>query len=206
MENYGLIILSDSSVTRRVQAMRPDLLMHEIFHQWHGNLVTINSWENIYIKEGFARLTSKLWASELFDNHEMIDHWKGLYFSQLAFSDIRPDTHAAFAPGFSGDADDLFDVIEYDKAGMNFFQVRKHIGHDAFRDTLRRWYREHEWKSIGHSDLWALFNQFGDCSRFESMADDPGYPLIILDEDGLIWQVPFAFVPGAAVWDVPLTM
>jgi aminopeptidase N len=53
---------------------------------------------------------------------------------------VFSDTPEAFARGFSGDVDDLFDVIEYDKAGMIFFQVRKHIGHDGFRDALRRWY------------------------------------------------------------------
>jgi aminopeptidase N len=206
MENYGLIILSDSAVAKRIPAMRLDLLMHETFHQWHGDLVTIESWENLYVNEGFARLMPKLWASELFENHEMINHWKRLCFSRMVSFDIRPNTHAAFARGFSGDVDNLFDVIGYDKAGMIFFQVRKHIGPDAFQDAMRRWYRERAWTSVGHADLWALFNRFGDCSRFARMAEEPGYPLIVLDEDGLIWQVPFAFVPGTAIWDVPLVV
>jgi hypothetical protein len=38
-ENYDLIIISDSGVARRVPAVRLDLLMHETFHQWHGDLV-----------------------------------------------------------------------------------------------------------------------------------------------------------------------
>jgi hypothetical protein len=186
--------------------MRFDLLMHETFHQWHGDLVTIESWENIYLNEGFGRLMPKLWACKLFDNHEMIDFWKRCCFSRLVSSDVRPDTHAVFARGFSGNVDSLFDAIEYDKAGMILFQVRKHIGSNTFQNAMRQWYRERAWTSVGHADFWAFLNQFGDCSRFVRMTEEPGYPLIVLEEDGLIWQVPFAFAPGAAIWDVPLIM
>ena len=40
------------------------LIAHELGHQWWGNLVTCNSFEHIWLNEGFARFSEALWEEE----------------------------------------------------------------------------------------------------------------------------------------------
>uniref|UniRef100_A0A915CSA1 Aminopeptidase n=1 Tax=Ditylenchus dipsaci TaxID=166011 RepID=A0A915CSA1_9BILA len=71
MENWGLIVfhsntilLSMSSTEDDQQNMAVDriseqykiqkVITHEVVHQWFGNLVTMNEWENLWMSEGFA--------------------------------------------------------------------------------------------------------------------------------------------------------
>jgi aminopeptidase N len=206
MENYGLIVICEEALARRTPEMRMDLLMHETFHMWHGDLVTLRAWNSIYVNEGFARLMPKLWARNIFRNGRMVTQWKLISFARLLTEDVPPDTHAVYAKGYTGDIDGLFDAVTYDKAGMILYQILAAIGSGAFQAALRRWYSERAWQSAGHDDLVALLSEYGDMSRFVTMLERPGYPLIILDDDGTILQVPFSFVPGAEVWDVPLVV
>ena len=39
-----------------------DIISHELFHQWFGDLVTCESWSNLVLNEGFANYGEYLWT------------------------------------------------------------------------------------------------------------------------------------------------
>lgn len=60
MENWGCItfreeylLVSQDSSTKHKQRVAY-VIAHEIAHQWFGNLVTLSTWNDLWLNEGFA--------------------------------------------------------------------------------------------------------------------------------------------------------
>lgn len=50
MENFGLILLNEQWVAYPMYPVAHTILAHEIVHQWVGNIVTIDGWEDLCLQ------------------------------------------------------------------------------------------------------------------------------------------------------------
>lgn len=65
MENTGATTLYDTvalDTTALLDGDEDELILHELAHQWFGNLITCRSWEHIWLNEGWATFSEALWA------------------------------------------------------------------------------------------------------------------------------------------------
>jgi aminopeptidase N len=209
MENYGLIVISEGTMRRRTPGHRRDLLLHETFHHWHGDLVGCARWAHFYLHESFARFCPKFFAKEIFNDDGQIAYWKRLSFKRLLGVDFLPvSPFPVLMDDPPENLDDLVSPIIYDKGGYIIAMIYRAIGPEAFRNVLRKFYKTYAWKSVLHDDLWQLFMEVSDVSRFEPLLKQRGYPLVILEPDGFIRQIPCS--PNEAdagiVWGFPLRL
>lgn len=110
-----------------------DVIAHELFHQWFGDLVTCVSWSNITVNESFADLSETLW-NEYYYGKDAGDavNYNGIrsYLSNPSNAS-KPLVRYYYA-----DKEDVFDQISYPKGGRILNMLRNYVGDSAFYKSL----------------------------------------------------------------------
>jgi aminopeptidase 2 len=85
MENWGLITFGDTFLLMDEKEssassfrMSGSVIVHELAHQWFGNLVTMEFWDGLWLNESFADW-AELYAWETLDPRFVLSN----YFSHI---------------------------------------------------------------------------------------------------------------------------
>src|SRR6266704_5113452 len=160
MEHAGATFLREESVLFRTAPTHSDLLnrdilvLHELTHQWFGNLVTMRWFDDLWLKEGFAQYMAYQSLAALQPEENV---WKRFYES------IKPDAYAIDStkgttpiyqeiPNLE-DAKSAYGAIVYSKAPAVLKQLAFVLGAEKFRNSLRLYLKEHAYANAEWSDL-----------------------------------------------------
>jgi aminopeptidase N len=139
METQSMITLGTTDYTTS-----SGVLVHEMAHQWYGDVVTPSDWRDVWMNEGMAMYLEGLWDAHL--DHEPIeytmDYWAG--FEKRLRRESGPP--AAYDPARFGEGN-----IYYGPALM-WDELRKRIGDDAFYALVREWPHVHEYANSNRDD------------------------------------------------------
>jgi hypothetical protein len=139
MENASVSFQSEGSSTE--PALAGDLLLaaHELGHQWFGDLVTVETWDDVWIKEGMANLLEHEGARPFMDaSGKGTLNGEGFYPREGAA--IRD---ASLPPAYK------YNSGPYDRAAWLLTQIRSLTGDEAFFATLREILDENRFGTIG---------------------------------------------------------
>ena len=120
------------------------LVAHELSHQWFGNAVTLSSWSDIWLHEGFACYAEWIW-SERSGGHsahaKALGHWAALAAEpqDLLLSDPGPEL--------------MFDDRVYKRGALTLHALRSVVGDAVFFEILRTWVRTHAGGSVRTADF-----------------------------------------------------
>ncbi|MGC1457978.1 MAG: M1 family metallopeptidase [Steroidobacteraceae bacterium] len=188
MENWGAIFgfdryfLLDPQAATMADAFRTySYIAHEMAHQWVGDLVTMDWWNDLWLNEGFAEWMQYK-ATDHF--HPEWDAWLvGLDEREEALQqDSRAGTHPVITTVADVlQADNDFDVITYGKGMFVVRMLEKYLGVSAFRTGIRRYLRAHAYRNAVTEDLWRELDRVA-AAPISDIAHDftlqPGVPLI----------------------------
>lgn len=131
-----------------------EVVAHELAHQWFGNSLTIATWRDVWLKEGFATYLSFLWLEhsqgkaafeqkiqDTYDTAVMSQY--GLTFEPVG--EVRPQ--AAYR---------LYSAATYSRGALALHALRLEMGDAAFFDLLRQFYARYAGKSATTGDFIAL--------------------------------------------------
>jgi aminopeptidase N len=112
------------------------VVVHELAHQWFGDLVAVQRWRDIWLNEGFAT-----WAEWRYDEgHGRRSAWRRLHTEYAAHPARDPFWKVRIGnPG----PERLFDAPVYDRGAMTLQALRHRIGDAGFRRLLRSWVQQH---------------------------------------------------------------
>jgi aminopeptidase N len=127
-----------------------DIIAHELFHHWFGNLVTCESWANLPLNESFATYGEYIWREEGFgrmaaDKHLDADLRNYLNESKRKQVDmIRFDYE---------DKEDMFDSHSYAKGGRILHMLRNYLGDEAFYLGLQKYLEDNAFTAVEMHEL-----------------------------------------------------
>nr|WP_277626693.1 M1 family metallopeptidase [Arsenicicoccus piscis] len=110
------------------------LVAHELSHQWFGNSLTAESWEDIWLHEGFACYSEWLWSEH--SGRGTAQQQAAVHWQRLARS---PQDLLVGSPGSS----DMFDDRVYKRGALTVHAIRALLGDRDFFEMLRTWTTRH---------------------------------------------------------------
>ena len=155
LENQTRPIYSTVFFSRR----NVEVVAHELAHQWFGNSVSVTSWSDIWLNEGFATWASWLYRVRTRDVAKTMA--EDLLARQLRSVYARAQDETAFWELPIGDPgpDDLFAEPVYFRGGMAVQALRNRIGVREHSELLRTWLRRHRDDDASVDDFISLAEQ-----------------------------------------------
>lgn len=186
MENTSATTMYDTAIFGPDDAEDFDLdglISHELAHQWYGDLLTCNSWEHIWLNEGFATYLTALWFEER-DGHAEYQRSIQSNMDSLVTKD-KPE-----APTIVGMASKIYShpwetfrraANPYSKGASVLHMLRTMLGDDIFFQALRNYTAKHAFKTVETSDFrYELENVSGRSLEqfFTQWVTRPGLPMV----------------------------
>jgi aminopeptidase N/puromycin-sensitive aminopeptidase len=222
MENFGAITYRETALlvdenTASYQAKKnvAYVVAHEMAHQWFGDMVTMQWWDNLWLNEGFATWMEfkpvNAWKPEW---HITEDQAAGL--DNTLNLDAQKRTRTIRAKVDTPDEiNEMFDGITYGKAGAVIGMVEHYVGEETFRQGVHNYLAAHIYGNATAEDFWGAQTRASGkpIDRvMSSFVAQPGVPLLLFatprdNKVGVSQQrffdVPNAGPAGGQVWTVP---
>ena len=161
MENWGAIIYRESALliddkTASVGAKKnvTGVIAHEVAHQWFGDLVTAQWWDDIWLNEGFATWMTphpmQAWRPDWLIGQDVVD---GIQDSLT--NDSMQNTRPIHQDAESRtEIESLFDGIAYGKTASVLHMLESYLGPDVFRAGVNLYLKEHAYGNATATDFW----------------------------------------------------
>ena len=220
MENWGAITFREtlllydpktsSSGTRQRVA---EVVSHELAHQWFGNLVTMEWWNDLWLNESFATFMATKFVDKLHPEWELWDRFLEDAMNTAMDLDALESTHPIDVEVESpAQIREIFDAISYDKGGCILRMLEHHVGEPAFRRGLRDYLRRFRYANASGDDLWRAIGRASGSPVLplvRGWLERPGFPLVEASQSGSrvrLSQSRFRLGPGrrSGAWQVPV--
>ncbi|MGE9806895.1 M1 family metallopeptidase [Janibacter sp. G1551] len=135
METQTMITMGDTEY-----ALEPATFVHELAHQWYGDLVTPTDWRDVWMNEGMATYLQVVWESQ-HGGYPLEAH---LALWRMEDGSLRADA----GPPAAFDPEDFGVNNVYTSPALMWHDLRGRLGDDAFWRIVRDWPRVHD---LGHA-------------------------------------------------------
>jgi tricorn protease interacting factor F2/3 len=221
MENWGaitfreVVLLVDESTSNAVKKRVAEVISHEIAHQWFGDLVTMKWWNDLWLNESFATFM----AYKVLDKYyPQWDSWAELMLGDTSGAlrgDSLKNTHPIDVKVQDPkEITQIFDEISYGKGGSILRMIEAYVGHDNFRDGVRKYLTQFAYSNAEGQDLWKEIEAISRqpmAKIMKAWIEKEGYPVISASRNGDVIKVEQTrfLLDGSAEkdsWPVPLTI
>ncbi len=194
MENWGaitfresLLLYDENNSSTRTKQLIAEVISHELAHQWFGNLVTMQWWNDLWLNESFATFMATKILDVFHPEWNLWDQFVDDSINGAMTMDSLRSTHPIDVEVRSpSQVQEIFDAISYDKGGCVLRMLEDFVGPVTFRTGLRRYLRRFAYKNASGGDLWECME--GKNKPVRSMVEDwlsrPGFPIIKAERSG----------------------
>ncbi|PNS14472.1 hypothetical protein CAC42_3758 [Sphaceloma murrayae] len=224
MENWGLItyrttaVLFDEKASDQKYKNRVVYVVaHELAHQWFGNLVTMDWWNELWLNEGFATWVGWYAVDHLHPDWNVWAQFVGEGVQTAFGLDSLRTSHPIEVPVRNAlEVDQIFDAISYLKGSSVIRMLAAHLTPEVFLNGVADYLQTHKYGNAKTVDLWnAISKRSGqDVPAFmDPWIRKIGFPVVtVAEEPGQISVKQSRFLSSGGVkpeedtttWWVPL--
>lgn len=157
MENTSATVFGDDiqrTEKELLDADGNDVIAHELFHQWFGNLVTCESWSNLPLNESFANYSEYIWLTHRYGKDVGDEH---LYRDLEIYLNESKTKQVNLIRFYYNDREDMFDGHSYNKGGRILHMLRNYVGDEAFFTSLKLYLNTKRFSAAEIADLRLAF-------------------------------------------------
>lgn len=226
MENWGLITYRSTALLFSPEKSAPSykqnvayVVAHEIAHQWFGNLVTMQWWDELWLNEGFATWVGYYAVDHLFPEWDIFSEFVSSSLQQALRLDGLRNSHPIKVPVVDAlDIDQLFDAISYLKGSSAILMLSSYLGTETFLKGVARYLSSNQFRNTTAEDLWGAISEVSGHkvdTMMHSWISKIGFPVVKVTElNGGLQLTQNRFLNGGGVlpeedetlWWVPLNM
>ncbi|NXC46791.1 ERAP1 aminopeptidase, partial [Penelope pileata] len=161
MENWGLTTYRESSLLYDPEKSSASsrlwitmVIAHELAHQWFGNLVTMEWWNDLWLNEGFAKFMEFVSVNVTHPELRVED-----YFLHRCFDAMEVDALNSSHPVSTPVEDpaqilEMFDHVSYEKGSCILNMLRDYLTADVFKAGLVQYLQKYSYQNTKNEDLW----------------------------------------------------
>ncbi|XP_074851396.1 leucyl-cystinyl aminopeptidase isoform X2 [Carettochelys insculpta] len=196
MENWGLITFSettllyeDNTSSARDKKLVTAVIAHELAHQWFGNLVTMEWWNDLWLNEGFATFMEYFAMENIFPELPAAEEFLKLRFKTMMKDSLNASRPISFAVQSSEQIEEMFDTLSYIKGASLLLMLKKYMKEDSFQAGIEHYLHSHSYGCTRSDDLWDSMNKItnGTLDVKKMMITwilQKGFPLVTIQRNG----------------------
>lgn len=191
MEHWGLITYRETNMLYNAQQASPAnqqrvavVVAHEISHQWFGNIVTMDWWDDLWLNEGFASFMEYLGANVTKPSWEMLEQFVTEDVQPVMVVDSVTSSHPIVVNvNNPNQINEVFDSISYSKGSAIIGMLEAVMGQDKFFEGVGNYLKAFKWGNAKTDDLWNELNKvntggFGVKDMMDTWTRQMGLPYI----------------------------
>ena len=221
MENWGLItyremaLLASKSTSIDAKRYIATVICHELSHQWFGNLVTMQWWDDLWLNESFATIMEYIAVDALYPSWEI---WREFASNESVVAlrrdaldgvqSVHVDVH------HPDEISTLFDgAIVYAKGARLMRMMQRYVGEEAFQSGLKSYFKKYAYANTVGQNLWDELSAASgkDISKLmNTWVSQSGYPVVTVEKNESKLQLSQEqfFIgphqPSEKIWPIPL--
>lgn len=194
MENWGLvtyrmtaILFDEKKSEARFRNRIAYVVAHELAHQWFGNLVTMDWWDELWLNEGFATWAGWLATDHLHPEWEVWPQFINEGFESALSLDALRSSHPIQVPVRDAlDVNQIFDAISYLKGCSVIRMLANHLGVKTFLKGVSIYLKRHTYGNAKTVALWDALSEASGTDVPALMApwiEKIGFPVLTVAEE-----------------------
>lgn len=146
METQTMITLGTTDYTTS-----PEVIVHEMVHQWYGDEVTPNDWRDLWMSEGMALYLQGLWQAHHYGIgvDALFGHW----------ARIEPGMRRDSGPPADYDPSTFGEGNVYYSPALMWNGLHHQLGDREFWSVVRAWPQAHEDANASYDDMVSFWSQ-----------------------------------------------
>ncbi|XP_042304259.1 leucyl-cystinyl aminopeptidase [Sceloporus undulatus] len=226
MENWGLIVfretalLHDEKMSSAMDKKRvAAVIAHELAHQWFGNLVTMEWWNDLWLNEGFATFMENFAMKEIFPDIYNDDSFLNQRFKTMEKDAMNSSHSISLAVKTSEEIEEMFDAVSYIKGASLLMMLKNFLQSDGFQAGIQIYLHDHSYGSTYSDNLWDSMNEITNetvniKSIMKTWTAQKGFPLVTVRREGkrihlqqekFVHNLENQTFPSRYLWHIPLS-